>query len=232
MRSAAHTSPEMAAVKNYLKFAGLTLRPARFVMPSLPWFMILAAPALAAAPQRAITLLLAPIIAYLYPEMRRYFDDLLHERVPYRIVFRAATPKYPAWISAALSFAESMRGRTGAAGATFRLTPARRTMGDNAGCSPFPEFSCTSTCHCLQALPDTPCAGIFQRSAWPSGWSLPAASRLRLTRRSGLLKRVQRLRLARPSIFWSTRQQMASIVGTTTPTGYATPWPEPAANRF
>jgi hypothetical protein len=205
----------------YLKFAGLPLLPARFVMPSLPWFMILAAPALAVAPQRAITLLLAPIIAYsmicsiyvgqrliddprmlaqdwvvknvtggrtieshifvpqwsrlpgadlkevrlpyvsgrnrlfaqllpadsfakqhldsyekdgesldwytraallkrrpdfiainrsyygtffappveaLYPEMRRYFDDLLHERVPYRIVFHAETPKYPEWI--------------------------------------------------------------------------------------------------------------------------------------
>jgi len=204
----------------YLKFAGLPLLPPRFVMPSLPLFMILAAPALAAWPQRLTTWLLLPVVAYnllcslqvgqrliddprmaaqewvvanvtggrsieshifvphwsrlpgadlketrlpyvsgrnrmfapllapdsfarknldryerdgdqldwytrealltrcpdfvainrsyygvffrppgetLYPEMRRYFDDLLQGRLPYRVVFEAGTPVVPGW---------------------------------------------------------------------------------------------------------------------------------------
>lgn len=204
----------------YLKFAGLALLPPRFVMPSLPLFMILAAPALAAWPQRLTAWLLLPVVAYnllcslqvgqrliddprmaaqewvvanvtggrsieshifvprwsrlpgadlkeirlpyvsgrnrmfapllppdsfarknldryetdgdhldwyardalltrcpdfvainrsyygiffqppgetLYPEMRRYFDDLLQGRMPYRVVFHAAAPAVPGW---------------------------------------------------------------------------------------------------------------------------------------
>lgn len=48
----------------YLEFGALPRLPARFVMPSLPLFMILAAPAVALAPQRLLAVLLAPVIAY------------------------------------------------------------------------------------------------------------------------------------------------------------------------
>jgi len=205
----------------YLQFGSLPRLPTRFVMPSLPFFVVLGAPVLVVASQRLIAALLAPIIAYnlicaiyvgqrfsddrrmlaqdwvvenvrdgrtieshiflpewsrmpgadlkevrmpyvsarrrmfeqvlpagsfarthldsyendgekldwftreallkrrpdfvaidrsyygvffeppgetFYPEMRRYFDALLSEHMPYRAVFRAETLKYPAWI--------------------------------------------------------------------------------------------------------------------------------------